>query len=97
MQSLAGFKRLERNYRRLRLLLFQMYLRGDWSSVCPALFCNPRRNQVAPGVLCICSDSMTAAVQKSSLVAAVVTREELILAEFAGHFTGNQAVAAGDQ
>ena len=53
MQSPAGFKRLERNVRRLRLLLFQMYLRGDWSSVCPALLCNPRRSQVAPGILCI--------------------------------------------
>jgi len=27
---------------------FQMDLRGDWSSVCPALLRNPRRNQVAP-------------------------------------------------
>ncbi len=25
-----------------------MDLRGDWSSVCPALLCNPRRSQVAP-------------------------------------------------
>src|SRR5688500_16134016 len=28
-----------------------MYLRGNWSSVCPALLCNPRRSQVAPGIL----------------------------------------------
>src|SRR3990172_10289671 len=25
-----------------------MDLRGNWASVCPALLCNPRRNQVAP-------------------------------------------------
>ena len=29
-----------------------MYLRGNWSSVCPDLLCNPRRSQVAPGILC---------------------------------------------
>src|SRR5687768_17626712 len=27
-----------------------MDLRGDWSSVCPALLRYPRRNQVAPGI-----------------------------------------------
>lgn len=27
---------------------FRLYLRGDQPSVCPALLCNPCRNQVAP-------------------------------------------------
>ncbi len=36
VQSPAGIKRLERSCRRWRLLRFQMDLRGDWSSVCPA-------------------------------------------------------------
>ena len=48
MQSLAGIRRLGRSCRRWRLLRFQLDLRGGWSSVCPALLCNPRRNQVAP-------------------------------------------------
>ena len=49
--ELAGIKRLERNVRRSQLLRFQMDLRGNWASVCTELLCNPRRNQVAPGLL----------------------------------------------
>ena len=30
--------------------MFQLYLRGDWPSVCPALLRYPRRNLVAPGI-----------------------------------------------
>jgi hypothetical protein len=48
VQSLAGIRRLGRSCRRWRLLRFQLDLRGGWSSVCPTLLCNPRRNQVAP-------------------------------------------------
>ena len=48
VQSLAGIRRLGRSCRRWRLLRFQLDLRGSWSSVCPTLLCNPRRNQVAP-------------------------------------------------
>ena len=34
----------------LRLAFFWLYLRGDQPSVCPALLCNPCRNQVAPAL-----------------------------------------------
>ena len=33
---------------RLQLSFFWVYLRGNQPSVCPALLCNPRRNQVVP-------------------------------------------------
>ena len=33
---------------RLQLSFFWLYLRGSQPSVCPALLCNPCRNQVAP-------------------------------------------------
>ena len=51
MQAGVGssrLKRLERKFRRLQLNDFGLYLRGNPSSVCPALLCNPRRSHVAP-------------------------------------------------
>src|SRR3990172_12539139 len=48
VQRLAGIRRRERNARRWRLKCFQMDLRGDWSSTCPVLLRDPRRNLVAP-------------------------------------------------
>jgi hypothetical protein len=46
--ELTAIKLPVRTSYRLQLSFFWLYLRGSQPSVCPALLCNPRRNQVAP-------------------------------------------------
>ena len=46
--ELTAIKLPVRTSYRLQLSFFRLYLRGSPPSVCPALLCNPRRNQVVP-------------------------------------------------
>lgn len=95
--ELTAIKLPVRTSYRLQLSFFRLYLRGSPPSVCPALLCNPRRNQVVPtdlhsSVLCTGTHTRSRAPVKRlshspDMMASVLTQNDL-LAPFGAATTG---------
>ena len=68
MQRPAGLKRLERKFRRLRLYLFQLYLRGNLSLGMPCTALQPTSKPGQPQNNFIITDMTTIKTEDSMLL-----------------------------